>query len=154
MKMKLNEVMTSGEVVKVYNLNTLATLTLPDHGIAARNGMGLARIATERVFEAKRVLCVGYDMFHDNIDVLVSFFERYISVMFDISDKRYGDREEWVTAHEASSAIEVSREWVYRCSDFRGGDKIRTIEFGRVRLFWKEDVNLMARERLGAHAGG
>lgn len=148
--MKMDDIMTSTEVVKVFDLNTLATFTLPDTGIADRYNMGHGRIATERYFLMTDVLRVGYHLFKDSDVSLIDFFTRFVVARKKIRVIRHGDHDDWLIAHEASSRLEVSREWIYRLSDFRGGDKIKTIEFGRIRLFWRDDVERLAYERAEA----
>jgi len=136
--LRMDEIMTSTEVVEVYDLNTLNTFTLPKAGIADRHGMPHDMISTERYFSVEEVIRVGEILFRDgNLD---GFRKRLDAKLDRIRAERYGDFKEWLLAPAISDLFGITRERVYQVSDYRGGSKIKTIQFGRIRLFWKEDV--------------
>ena len=147
---KMEEILTSNEVVEVLGLNTLAAFTLPNTGIADRFGMGHAPIATERYFPVNEVKVLGCKYFKSD-DERVAFYTRMSAMERHVQRLRNGHLNKWMTANEASSRLGTTREWIYQLSDFRGGDKIKTIEFGRIRLFWRNHVDKLVKEKMAAN---
>jgi len=147
-EMRLDRYMTSNEVVELMKFNNLSTLTQPGYGFADRNNIEAVMIGGTRGYRVEDVIRGALNEI-ETASEWIEFSEKLWAWQREKATPRAVELGvDCVTVHDAMAILGIgSRERMYQLGDWRGGP-VRTIEFGRVRLYSRADVEAVQHARV------
>ena len=145
----LSDYMTSREAITMLRFSSLNALTQPESGFADRHNVRTIMVGGTRGYNVADLFFHEFKRRKKKGDLrgTVGLFGELNRWLRDIGLEREGLlHQDFYIAQEAMNYLELSsRERLYQLSDFRGGS-IRTVEFGRVRLYNAADIRERDRE--------